>query len=148
MLVFLGIYVKCYLGVFKIVYIYKDIFKNIILVNFVIFVIFIICIIILCVVKECVNECFKYKLKILILIELIIVIVVIFVFFLLNLKEVFNVDVVGMILNIILVLVLFDMIDVFLYLGDCFVVVILIFFNIIVMVKICVKKYNYELNDN
>lgn len=144
----LGIHVKRYSGAFKIVYTYKDIFKNITSVNLATLVISIICIIILCVVKECINERFKHKLKIPIPTELIIVIVATLVSFLSNLKEVFDVDVVGTIPNTIPAPVLPDMTDVPLYLGDCFVVAILIFSNTIAMAKICAKKHNYELNDN
>ena len=144
----LGIHVKRYSGAFKIVYTYKDIFKKITSVNLATLVISIICIIILCVVKECINERFKHKLKIPIPTELIIVIVATLVSFLSNLKEVFDVDVVGTIPNTIPAPVLPDMTDVPLYLGDCFVVAILIFSNTIAMAKICAKKHNYELNDN
>lgn len=144
----LGIHIKRYSGAFKIVYTYKDIFKKITSVNLATLVISIICIIILCVVKDCINERFKHKLKIPIPTELIIVIVATLVSFLTNLNEVFDVAVVGTIPNTIPAPVLPDMTDVPLYLGDCFVVAILIFSNTIAMAKICAKKHNYELNDN
>lgn len=144
----LGIHIKRFSGAFKIVYTYKDIFKKITSVNLATLVISIICIIILCVVKDCVNERFKHKLKIPIPTELIIVIVATLVSFLSNLNEVFDVAVVGTIPNTIPAPVIPDMTDVPLYLGDCFVVAILIFSNTIAMAKICAKKHNYELNDN
>ena len=144
----LGIHVKRYGGPFKIVYTYKDIFMKITTVNVATILISIICIIVLFVVKECVNERFKHKLKIPVPVELIIVIVATTVSYLSKLDENFDVAVVGSIPSTIPAPVLPDMTDVPLYLGDCFVVAILIFSNTIAMAKICAKKHNYELNDN
>ncbi|XP_061173849.1 prestin-like [Saccostrea echinata] len=143
----LGIAVKRYSGPFKIVYTYRDIFLAITTVKVATILISIICIVILLAVKE-LNERFKHKLKAPIPIELIVVIIATIASYVSKFDENYDVAVVGAIPNTIPAPVLPDITGVQYYLGDCFVVAILIFSNTIAMAKICAKKHNYELNDN
>lgn len=144
----LGIEVKRYSGPFKIIYTYRDIFLTITRVTVATILISVICIVVLFAVKELINERFKHKLKVPVPIELIVVIIVTVVSYISKLDESFGVAVVGTIPNNIPAPVLPDVTGIHHYLGDCFVVAILIFSNTIAMAKICAKKHNYELNDN
>ncbi|XP_014783600.1 prestin [Octopus bimaculoides] len=144
----LGLSIKKYSGLFKIIYTYRDIFLNITKTNIAELIMSIICIIILLLVKSCINDRFKHKLKSPIPIELIVVILGTLVAYLANLAEIYDVKIVGLISTEIPVPKVPPLSNATDILLDSFIIAILIFANTIAMAKICAKKHNYEINDS
>lgn len=144
----LGLSIKKYSGLFKVIYTYRDIFLDITKTNIAELIMSVICIIILLLVKSCINDRFKHKLKAPIPVELIIVILGTLVAYLANFAENYDVKIVGQISTDISVPKVPPLNNAANLLLDSFVIAILIFANTIAMAKICAKKHNYEINDS
>ncbi|GAB1598408.1 prestin-like [Argonauta hians] len=144
----LGLSSKKHSGIFKIFFIYRDIFLDIAQTNFAEVIISIVAILILSLVKTCINDRFKHKLKIPIPIELFVVIGGTVVTYAAKLSENYNVKIVGFISTEIPTPKVPPVEFLQNILLESFVIAILIFANTIAMAKICAKKHNYEIDDS
>ena len=144
----LGLKVRRFGGLFKIVYTYGAIFEAIPGVNWASLVTALLSGIAILFVKDYLNEKLKGKIPIPIPIELFVVIVATLVSFLVGMHDLWGVDIVNIIPNEIPAPIVPSFDGVSTYFVDCFVLAILIFANTIAMAKICAKRHNYEVDDS
>lgn len=143
-----GLTIPKHSGVLKIIYTYIDLFSIISSTNIAELVISIISIVTLLLVKDCINDRFKHKLKVPIPIELIVVVAGTVLCYALKFNVIYDVKIVGQITTQIPVPTLPSMANARNIFVDSFIIAILIFANTIAMAKICAKKHNYEVDDS
>lgn len=143
----LGLRIPKYSGTFKIIKTYSAIFMHITETNFAELSISLCSMAALYLVKECINERFKHKLKVPIPIELLVIIAGTVVSYVANMSDAFGVTIVGHIPSDIPVPAVPDLSEAADIAMDSFIIAILIFANTIAMAKICAKKHNYEVDD-
>ncbi|XP_064602435.1 prestin-like [Liolophura sinensis] len=135
-------------GAGKIVRTYIAIFRDITKTNVADLLIAVISIIVLVLVKECINERFKSKMKMPVPIDLIVVIIGTIISHFGRLSEVFGVTIVGQIPPGIPTPAVPPLDEVGNFAVDSFVIAILIFAMTIAMAKLMAKKHSYEIDDN
>ena len=143
-----GLNLPKYSGVFKIIYTYRDLISNITSTNIAELIIALCSIVTLLLVKDCINDRFKHKLKVPIPIELIVVVVGTLLCYLFKFDTRYDVKVIGQIKTEIPVPKVPSMVLAQKIFVDSFIIAILIFANTIAMAKICAKKHNYEVDDS
>lgn len=144
----LGLIIPKHSGMLKIIYTYRDIFSNIASSNVAEVIIAVCAIVILLLVKDCINDRFKHKLKVPIPIELIVVVMGTVLCYLFKFNTLYDVKIIGQITTEIPVPKVPSMARAQNILVDSFIIAILIFANTIAMAKICAKKHNYEVDDS
>lgn len=135
-------------GAGKIVRTYIAIFSNITKTNVADLLIAVVSIIVLVLVKECINERFKPKMKMPVPIDLIVVVLGTIISHFGRFSEVFGVTIVGQIPPGIPTPAAPPLDEVGNFAVDSFVIAILIFAMTIAMAKLCAKKHSYEIDDN
>lgn len=142
----LGISVPLISGAGKLILLYIEIFKRITTANVASIIISLICIIILIIVKDCINEKCKDKMKMPVPIDLILIIVATLISHFGRLSQQFGVSIVNDIPSGIPAPSLPRLsVD---YLGQSFITAIIVFVLTISMARVCEIKHDYQVNDN
>ncbi|KAJ8299750.1 hypothetical protein KUTeg_023810 [Tegillarca granosa] len=142
----LGISVPLISGAGKLILLYIEIFKRIATANVASIIISLICIAILIIVKDCINEKCKDKMKMPVPIDLILIIVATLISHFGRLSQQFGVAIVNEIPSGIPAPSLPRLsVD---YLGQSFITAIIVFVLTISMARVCEIKHDYQVNDN
>ena len=143
-----GIHVKSFSGAGKLIFFYIDVFKNLENTKAAPLIITVICLVTLLLVKICINERFKDKMKMPVPIDLIVVVLATIISHFANFNDIFDVEIVGLIPSGLPTPTLPRFESASNVVTDSFVMAILSLAMTISMAKLLARKHSMETDDN